>query len=253
MKQIPLHTSPAGPIGAKKTLEPHVLAHKAPDAKKQVLPHTASYPSEGSVKKELKIHTRPYTPKGPEKKKLVPHTRVYVSDQPAPKKTVMPHTKAYTAPETKKAEGTVFELLPAYQFRVSILVGGNDFLKAGFSKMSGIESSIRVTAVQEGGVNDRVHLLPDGGSSEGRLTLESGVVYSKDGETTAEKMERYLRPGRRIGYMVIDVLNSGGENSRLCVIEDAIVQRWSLRDFDAMSSQIQLNQFEISYGRLQFA
>lgn len=120
----------------------------------------------------------------------------------------------------------------------------------GFSKVSGVECSVEFETLQEGGLNDQVHVLTKPGSQQGTLQLERGVVA--DG--SYKDLLAALTPGRRISVPVSIILchqtEDGLKQVRCFSFNDGLVTRRTMGEFDAMSGQIILEKLEISHAGL---
>lgn len=87
--------------------------------------------------------------------------------------------------------------LAAYTFRVRI--GEAEY---GFSKVSGLGRETEVTTYQEGGLNDRVHVLRGPVKTPGLLRLERGAYAGEAfpfylaGERLTQSMRIEVRPPR---------------------------------------------------------
>lgn len=142
------------------------------------------------------------------------------------------------------------EFLPSFKFTVEFSMDSHQPVRFGFSKITGIEKAIELQPIVEGGSNTRHFLAPGPASGERRMIFEGGVVRSEAGSVPQEQLMDYLQPGRRLENIYISILNHKSFPHRFYVVEDAVVQRWSLRDLDAMSGQILIQQFEILYERM---
>lgn len=66
------------------------------------------------------------------------------------------------------------EPLAAYRFHIR--VGEHEF---GFSRISGLQRASETFRYQEGGLNDRVHILPGPARNSGVLRLERGAYFGE--------------------------------------------------------------------------
>ena len=80
-----------------------------------------------------------------------------------------------------EAQEAVFPPFTAFNFRVEIEVDGvsNSICRAAFSEVDGLEMSVQVKTIREGGDNTRqIHL--NGPVSYGQLTLKRGMTANFD-------------------------------------------------------------------------
>ena len=130
----------------------------------------------------------------------------------------------------------------AYQFLVCI--GNQEY---GFSKISGLRRERENFMIQEGGLNDRVHILPGPAKTGGTIRLERGVY-------TGEFLPFYM-VGERIGNSMTvelwdDPLKRKGKK-KIYRLTGLVVKAWEAGDLDAGQNQILIDRLELDYGFLQ--
>jgi len=130
--------------------------------------------------------------------------------------------------------------LAAYTFRV--FLGTREF---GFSKVSGLSREAETTVYQEGGVNDRVHILRGPVKNPGVLRLERGAY-------AGENFPFYLAGERLKVSIRIEVRSPGGTNApgKSYTAEGLVVKRWEAGELDAMQNTILIDRFELNYEYL---
>ncbi|MDE6590010.1 MAG: phage tail protein [Oscillospiraceae bacterium] len=130
--------------------------------------------------------------------------------------------------------------LAAYTFRVWL--GQEEY---GFSKVSGLGRESEATVYQEGGLNNRVHVLPGVVKHPGVLRLERGAYVGKG-------FPFYLA-GERLGETLrIDVrppLPSKGEaqKGKVYALTGLWVKKWEVGGLDALQDTLLIDQFELNY------
>lgn len=132
------------------------------------------------------------------------------------------------------------EPLAAYQFHVR--VGEQEF---GFSRVSGLQRERETFQYQEGGLNDRVHLLPGPARNSGVLRLERGAYFG-------EYFPFYLA-GERLGWPVtVEVWTERPEPkpAKVYTLTGVVVKKWEVGDLDAMQNAILIDRFELGYEYL---
>lgn len=129
------------------------------------------------------------------------------------------------------------DLLPAYQFHVWL---GND--EFGFSKLSGLAREIETVTYQEGGLNDRVHVLPGPTKNCGTVRLERGV-YNGSSFPLYEIGKRLTVP-LRIEIWKEDNPRRGGQ---VISLHGLVIKKWEVGDLDAQTNALLIDRFELSY------
>jgi len=130
--------------------------------------------------------------------------------------------------------------LAAYAFRV--WVGAQEF---GFSRVSGLSRETEITLYQEGGVNDRVHVLRGPVKAPGVLRLERGACAGED-------FPLYLAGERLSEPLRLEVCAPGGAKpGKAYTAMGLIVKRWEAGELNALQNTILIDRFELSYESLQ--
>lgn len=127
--------------------------------------------------------------------------------------------------------------LAAYTFHVWL-----GTLEFGFSKVSGLGREAETTVYQEGGLNDRVHVLRSPVKNGGVLRLERGSY-------AGEYFPFYLA-GERLGLpMRIEVRppNSRLAPGKIYTLTGLIVKSWEAGELDALQNSLLIDRFEIHY------
>lgn len=124
----------------------------------------------------------------------------------------------------------------AYQFLVRI---GND--EYGFSRISGLRRERENFTIQEGGLNDRVHILPGPVKRGGTVRLERGVYLG-------EQLPFYMAGEPLPGAMTIELCSPSGQSGQKnYTLVGLVVKSWEAGDLDASQNQILIDRFEIDY------
>lgn len=127
--------------------------------------------------------------------------------------------------------------LEAYAFHVRLGV-----LEFGFSKASGLGRESESVIYQEGGLNDRVHVLRAPVKNCGVLRLERGAY-------AGEYFPFYLA-GERLGVpMRIEVRPPGGAPlpGKCYTLTGLSVKKWEAGELDAVHSAVLIDRFELDY------
>ena len=131
------------------------------------------------------------------------------------------------------------DLLNQYSFRV--FLEGAEALELGFSRISGLQVGVETTTYQEGGVNDRVHLLRGPIQRGGTLRMERGVyagefcpLYVTGTWLPALKLQVYAHPSQK-------------KPGKTYLFSNLIVKSWKVGTMDALEGRIMIDTFEVDY------
>jgi len=127
--------------------------------------------------------------------------------------------------------------LAAYTFRVRL--GQQEY---GFSKVSGLSREAEIITYQEGGLNDRVHVLPGPVKNPGVLRLERGA-YAGEG------FPFYLA-GERLSQPMRIEAGSPGMRGKAYVLTGLMVKKWEAGELDAQQNTLLIDRFDLSYEYL---
>jgi len=127
--------------------------------------------------------------------------------------------------------------LAAYTFHVRL--GSAEF---GFSKVSGLSREAETTVYQEGGVNDRVHVLRSPVKNPGILRMERGAY-------AGEYFPFYLAGERLAQSMRIEVRSPGGLQlpGKFYTLTGLVVKKWEVGEMDALQNSLLIDRFELNY------
>lgn len=127
--------------------------------------------------------------------------------------------------------------LAAYTFHVWL-----GTLPFGFSKVSGLSREAETTVYQEGGVNDRVHVLRGPVKNPGTLRLERGAY-------AGEYFPFYLAGERLALPMRLEVRSPGGLHlpGKFYMLTGLIVKKWEAGEMDALQNTLLIDRFELNY------
>ncbi len=133
--------------------------------------------------------------------------------------------------------------LPAFQFHVRL-----DDLEFGFSKVSGLSREIEPVLYQEGGLNDRVHVLPGPVKSCGTVRLERGVYQG-------ERVPFYLVGVKLNVPMRIEVWkqDSPKNGGKVFTLTGLVVKRWEVSDLDALQNSLLIDRFDLGFEHLRLS
>ena len=130
--------------------------------------------------------------------------------------------------------------LTNFQFRVCI--GEEEY---GFSKISGLRRERENFTIQEGGLNDRVYVLPGPTKRGGTVVLERGV-YS------GEYFPFYLVGEYIPNSMTIELWDQqeNAKQKKVYRLVNLVVKSWEAGDLDASQNQVFIDRMELDYGYL---
>ena len=134
--------------------------------------------------------------------------------------------------------------VPGYKFQVFI-----NNIRFGFSKVTNIETAVETEPLQVGGVNDRVYSLRTPVKAERTLVLERGVASRGIAFTL---ITLRLDVGQRIpNDIYIFISNRNGVVTNLYSVHGAVVKKIRLSDLNAMSSDVLIESFEMTYETME--
>jgi phage tail-like protein len=145
-----------------------------------------------------------------------------------------------------------FTLPVAFHFEVKFTGSGPQIKDAAFSEVSGLESSIDVESVVEGGENRFVHQLPKP-VKHGNLKLKRGltdknsalVKWCKD--VIEGDFSKKIEPKN----LIIDLLDEEHDPVASWTVGNAYPVKWSVGNFDAMKNELALETIELAYTTLK--
>ncbi len=141
------------------------------------------------------------------------------------------------------AELITREPLAAYDFHVWI--GEKEF---GFARVSGLARESEPFTYQEGGVNDRVHLLPGPVKNSGTLRLERGVY-------AGELFPFYLVGERLKAAARLEIWGEANAAAagKIYTLTGLVVKKFEVGEMDAMQNALLIDRFELGYEAMRVA
>ncbi|GLQ87815.1 phage tail protein [Dyella flagellata] len=152
------------------------------------------------------------------------------------------------APGNKKFVDPYAPELPA-AFCFSVQLGdsssGSD---SSFQEVSGIELSMEVDEVREGGENRFVHQLPTGVKQK-RLTLKRGIASSKSGLVgwCRRTLEGDLSESIKLVSLTVKLLDEEAIPLRSWSFTNAYPVRWEIDTFNSTKNEVALETIELAY------
>jgi phage tail-like protein len=145
-------------------------------------------------------------------------------------------------------------VLPGFNFYVGFLEDGDTLslldiaglFLGGFSEVSGLDSSMQILTLTEGGVNDRVHRLP-GRFDVANITLTKGVGFTDDLWNWIEGWQK----GKGVRKTVFILLaNATRIPLKIWAAERAIPVKYSGPAFNATAGALAIEKLEIAPEKL---
>lgn len=132
--------------------------------------------------------------------------------------------------------------LAAYQFHVRL-----GLLEFGFSKVSGLQQSRETITYQEGGLNDRVHVLPGPTKSCGTIHLERGVYFGEYVPLylVGERLKDPMRVELWTTFAPIPLLG------KVYTLTGLVVKHWEVGELDALQNALVIDRFDLDYESMQ--
>lgn len=131
---------------------------------------------------------------------------------------------------------------PLASFIFHVWIGICEF---GFSKVSGLQREAEPVTYQEGGLNDRIHVLPGTVKSCGTVHLERGVY-------AGEYFPFYLAGEPLPLPMRIEVKNPNNRFmiSKVYTLTGIVVKKWEAGELDAQQGMVFIDRFDLNYEYL---
>lgn len=127
--------------------------------------------------------------------------------------------------------------LSAYNFHVRL-----GLLEFGFSRASGLQRQAEPVTYQEGGLNDRVHVLPGPVKTCGTLSLERGAY-------AGEYFPFYLVGEKLTVPLRLEIWNPANSMlaGKVYTLVGLVVKTFRVGDMDAARSALLIDRFDIDY------
>ena len=141
------------------------------------------------------------------------------------------------------AEAQRTDPLAAYNFHV--LIGDKEF---GFSKVSGLQRESEPFTYQEGGLNDRVHVLPGPTKSCGTLHMERGAY-------AGEYFPFYLVGEKLSVPLRLEIWNEANTKigKKIYTLSGLVVKKFEAGEMDASQNALLIDRFDLSYEYMGIA
>ncbi len=131
------------------------------------------------------------------------------------------------------------------------LVECDGLLVAGFQEVSGLELTLEVEEVTEGGVNDLVYRLPKG--------LKAGNLVLKRGISRAELWEWFHQTKKALAFqepletktIYLVLLDAAGEEALRFALSGAYPVKWTGPELKADTASVALESLEIVYSGIE--
>lgn len=138
----------------------------------------------------------------------------------------------------------------AFRFEVSFSGKSRSIGVAAFQEVSGLDSSIDVETVAEGGVNDFQHRLPKP-IKQGTLKLKRGLEPAGDDlvDWCKDTIEDHLLNKIEPMDVMIQLLDREGGVQRQFEVQNAWPIKWDVSPFDAMKNELIIETIELSYNQ----
>lgn len=133
--------------------------------------------------------------------------------------------------------------LTAYNFHIHL-----GTLEFGFSKVSGLQREAEPVTYQEGGLNDRVHVLPGPVKNCGTLHLERGAYAGED-------FPFYLVGERLSVPLRLEIWNEANSKfgGKVYTLAGLVVKKFEAGELDAVQNVLLIDRFDLSYEYLHIS
>lgn len=134
---------------------------------------------------------------------------------------------------------------PYLDFRYTVEV--DSVVEGGFSEVSGLEMEVETETYEEGGQNDRVHVLPTRAST-GNVTLRRGLTDATGLWNWAKDAVDGYPERQTVRVIVYDRQGSEAVSWQLL---GALPVRWAGPDLSGDGGQVAIEEIELAYEQLQ--
>lgn len=135
----------------------------------------------------------------------------------------------------------------AFQFKVA-LASGLAGLDSSFQEVTGLELTMEVEDVREGGENRFVHKLPKGVSHK-NLTLKRGIAPLSS--PLVRWCKRTLETGLAVAIqpklVTVSLLDESSLPLRVWMVGNAYPVRWEAADFNSMRNEVAVETIELAF------
>lgn len=127
--------------------------------------------------------------------------------------------------------------LAAYNFHIRLGV-----LELGFSKASGLRREAEPVTYREGGLNDRVHVLPGPVKNCGTLHLERGAY-------AGEYFPFYLVGEKLSVPLRLEIWNEANSmfGGKVYTLTGLVVKKFEVGEMDASQNVLLIDRFDLDY------
>ncbi|MDR2817707.1 MAG: phage tail protein [Oscillospiraceae bacterium] len=113
-----------------------------------------------------------------------------------------------------------------------------------FSKVTNLEETIEYETIQEGGLNQEVHVVPKPNTRVGTATFEK-AVHDDD----KIFFDLLVTAGSQFNMITVSILE-GSMPRKLYLLSNCFVTKFSLSELDAAASSLLLLRLEVVYGKM---
>jgi phage tail-like protein len=138
--------------------------------------------------------------------------------------------------------------LGVFNFYLTLIDTSNDYKVAGFSECSGLDASVEVFDIKEGGVNDHVFKFPTR-ASHGNITLKHGVIYLYD-DLWSWHFDFVKGRGKRKDGVIV-LMDEAKRPAKVWKFRKGIPMKWVGPALNATQNQVAIESLEIAHEGLE--
>ncbi len=156
--------------------------------------------------------------------------------------------KPGAAPDDEDFKDPYAPTLPAaFHFTVSVGVSPSG-MDSSFQEVSGIELTMDVDELREGGENRFVHQLPTGAKQK-RLTLKRGIAPTDSSLVSwcQRTLEGGLSVQIQLSSVEVKLLDEKANPLRAWSFTNAYPVRWEIDTFNSTKNEVALETIELAY------
>lgn len=136
-----------------------------------------------------------------------------------------------------------------FHFRVEFGLGSNE-LDVNFQSVTGLEASLDVETIKEGGENRYQHGLP-GRATYSTLTLKRGMVYNEQSDITKWCVKAFKNNQVTPINLTVSLLGDDHSPRVVWKVIHAWPKSWKFNELNAEKGEVFLETLELQYNRFE--
>src|SRR5262249_157630 len=138
-------------------------------------------------------------------------------------------------------------LIDASDVAGTLIKAALDYKVAGFSECSGLEATVEIFEIREGGLNEYVHKFPTR-ATFANITLKHGVIYLYD-DLWSWHNDWVLSVGKRKDGLIV-LLDEAKQPAKIWKFKRGIPMKWVGPALNASQNNVAIESLEIAHEGL---